>query len=216
MEELTLFGVQLINPEAFGTLLIKFAVDFVFAFIIIRVIYYRNNKKSEYLFTFFLFNVLIFFIASMLATVTLKTGFGFGLFAVFTMLRYRTETIEIKEMTFLFICTILGVINSLATSFGEIVFANLVIVTATYFLEIHWTGRFQGTMIINYDDIRLVNVNMKPALIEELENRTGLKVTNVEIVNINYLRDTADLRVFYERNTMQAVRPTNSVTQIAP
>ncbi len=202
METMELFGLKIIYLESFKQLLVKFAIDFIFAFSIIRVIYYRNNRKSEFLFTFFLFNILIFFISSMLASVELQTGFGFGLFAVFTMLRYRAQEIEIKEMAFLFICTILAVINSLATrSVGlvEVLFANTIILLATYFLEIQWFGRFQQNIIINYDTITHINVTKKQELIAELKVRTGLQVTDVEIVGINYLKDTADLRVFYEK-----------------
>lgn len=207
MDTLELFGLKIIYLESFKGLLIKFAIDFIFAFSIIKVIYYRNNRKSEFLFTFFLFNLLIFFISSMLATVELQTGFGFGLFAVFSILRYRTQEMEIKEMTFLFICTILAVINSLATrSVGlvEVMFANTVILVVTYFLEIQWFGRFQGNIVINYDTIAHINVAKKHELIEELKIRTGLQITDVEIIAINYLRDAADLRVFYEKGEAPA------------
>lgn len=170
--------------------------------IVIKGIYYRVNKKSEYLFTFIIFNILIFFVSSLLSSVKMKTGFAFGLFAVFSILRYRTEQIEIKEMTFLFISIILAVINSLVTSsvsLSEILLADFVIVAASYILEIAWLENYTASIPVKYENIELIQVGREKELIEDLKIRTGLPVKSYEIKGVSFISDTANLIVVYDK-----------------
>lgn len=202
MQEIIWNNIPIVNLEDFNLLIIRFALNFAFAFLIIKGIYYRVNKRSEYLFTFIIFNILIFFVTSLLSSVKIKTGFAFGLFAVFSILRYRTEQIEIREMTFLFISIILAVINSLITSkigIAEILFANIIIVAATYILEILWLENYTSSIPIKYENIELIQKGREKELIKDLSERTGLNVQSYEIKNVSFVNDTASLMVVYKK-----------------
>lgn len=188
------------DAESFYPLLFRFTLNIFFAYIIIDKIYYRLNKRRDFLFTFFIFNILIFFIASVLADVKIRTGFAFGLFAIFSILRYRTEQINIKEMSFLFTSIIIAVLNSLVTidvALTNILFANIVVVVLTYTLEKMWIKRYTRRMKLTYDSIQYLSEPDRAILFEEIEKRTGIKVKQVEIKNINYLKDSAELIVYY-------------------
>jgi hypothetical protein len=107
-----IFGIPLIDAKDFGKLLFKFAIDLCFLFITVRFIFYKHNRNKDYLFTFFMFNLMTFFICVLLRKVPMEMGFAMGLFAVFGILRYRTEALPIKEMTYLFIVIGLAMINA--------------------------------------------------------------------------------------------------------
>ncbi len=201
MEQIELFGVTVCNTQELYTLFFRFFLNLLFAFIVIKGIYHRINKRNEYLFTFFVFNVLIFFVSSLLSSIKLKTGFAFGLFAVFSILRYRTRQIDIKEMTFLFASIIIAVINSLVTSkvgLFEILFANISIVLAIFILESIWLKGFSASIPIIYENIDLVHANKREEMARDIQKRTGLPVKSFEIVKINLLRDTAEILVYYD------------------
>ncbi len=188
-----------INVPSFQLLLIRLILNSGFILLLTWGIYYKINKNTEYLFNFILFNILIFFVSSLLSKVELGTGFAFGLFAIFSILRYRTEPIPIKEMTFLFISIIVAIINSTVTSgvsFMEILFANMVIVLSTYVLEKRWLKNYKPYKTIIFESIELVHFDKKGELIEELEKRTGMKIVDVKVDKIDYLKDIANLKVF--------------------
>ena len=200
MEDIMIFDSLLINYKDFAILTIRFLINIFFASILIRGIYYPINRNREYLFTYFIFNVLIFFVASLLSSVKLKTGFAFGLFAVFSILRYRTRQIQIKEMTFLFIVIIMATINSTVTekiSYVEILFANIVIVILSFTLERIWLKNYKISRMITYEKIELIKPERHKELIEDLETRLGKKIAKIEIGRINFLRDTARILVFF-------------------
>ena len=122
-------------------LLIRFIMNLAFILLLIGCVYSPVKKKREYLFVFFNFNILIFFIASLLSKIKMETGFAFGLFAVFSIIRYRTKQIPIKEMTFLFISIILATINSMVTieiDFLTIFMANVMILLTSFIMEKIW------------------------------------------------------------------------------
>ncbi|MDC7223919.1 MAG: DUF4956 domain-containing protein [Spirochaetales bacterium] len=122
-------------------LFVRFLVNLLFLVFLIRRVYSPTKKDRKYPFVFFNFNILVFFIASFLSTIKMETGFAFGLFAIFSIIRYRTEQIPIKEMTFLFISIILATINSTVTreiDFFTIIIANIVILLSSYFMEKIW------------------------------------------------------------------------------
>ena len=201
MEELIIFGINLINIASFQILAVKFLINLVTISILIFGIYYPINKNSGYLFNFFILNILIFFVSSLLSNIKLQTGFAFGLFAIFSILRYRTETIPIKEMTFMFISIIIATINSSVTeglSHAEIMFANIVIILMTYIMERFWLRKYKPSKIIEFEIIELIHQNRRTELISELEKRIGQKISDVEIESINFLKDTAVLKVYME------------------
>jgi len=181
-------------------LLFKFSLDVVVLFVLIRLIYYPIHRKKDYLFTYFIFNILIFFLCILLNSVKLSIGFAFGLFAIFGVLRYRTEQISIKDMTYLFAVITIAVINSLASkkvSIAELVFTDGMILVVTYALEHLWLTRHEAMKELIYERIDLIKPGDRSALYADLQERLGVKVSRVEIGRIDLLRDTAMMRVFY-------------------
>jgi hypothetical protein len=194
-----LFGMPVFHDDLWE-LLFKFGLNAMVLFVLIRVIYYPIHRKKDYLFTYFLFNVLIFFLCVLLNSVKLSIGFAFGLFAIFGVLRYRTEQISIKDMTYLFAVITIAVINSLASkkvSIAELVFTDGMILLMTYALEHLWLTRHEAMKQLIYERIELIKPQNRQALFADLHDRLGVKVSRVEIGRIDLLKDTAQLRVFY-------------------
>jgi hypothetical protein len=186
--------------EDLWELLFKFSIDLVVLFVLIRVIYYPIHRKKDHLFTYFLFNILIFFLCVLLNNVKLSTGFAFGLFAVFSVLRYRTEQISIKDMTYLFAVIALAVINALVSkkiSLAELVFTDGMILLMTYVLEHLWLTRHEAMRFVNYEKIDLIRPEKRAELYADLKLRLGINVNRIEVGKIDLLRDTVQLRVFY-------------------
>lgn len=191
--------MRLFHPDMWE-LLFKFGVDMLVLFILIRLIYYPIHRKKDYLFTYFLFNTLIFFLCILLNSVKLSIGFAFGLFAIFGILRYRTEQISIKDMTYLFSVIALAVINALASkkvSIAELAFTDGMILLVTYALEHLWLTRHEAVRDVIYERIALIRPQEQAALHADLQERLGIRVSRVEVGRVDLLRDTAQLRVFY-------------------
>ena len=195
-----LFGIDLYDSKDLIKLLFKFSVDLLFLFIIVRVIYYRIKDEKDYVFTFFMFNILTFFICFLLRKVPMEMGFALGLFAVFGILRYRTEAIPIRQMTYLFIVIGLSMINSLANksiSWLEILLANGIITIITYLIDRVWFSTIEQTKTILYENIELIKPENEQELIEDLKQRTGLQIVAVKIDKVDFLRDTAQIKIYY-------------------
>ena len=184
-----------------SNLIIRFGFNLSVAFIIIKLIYQRDHNNNDFVFTYFMFNSLIFFFASILGSITINMGFAFGLFAVFAILRYRTDPIPIKEMTYLFIVITIGVINALSgdeVSFGALLFTNTALVGLTYFLEIYWQNNLLASMNIDYEKIENVKPENHEALLADLKERTGLNIQDFQLSRMNFLRDTARIKIYYK------------------
>ena len=195
-----LFGIDLYDSKDLVKLLFKFSIDLLFLFIIVRVIYYRIKDEKDYVFTFFMFNILTFFICFLLRKVPMEMGFALGLFAVFGILRYRTEAIPIRQMTYLFIVIGLSMINSLANksiSWLEILLANAIITIITYLIDRVWFSAIEQTKTILYENIELIKPENEQELIEDLKKRTGLQIVAVKIDKVDFLRDTAQIKIYY-------------------
>ncbi len=197
----TLFGIQLVNFNDLGYLLLKFATDLFFVLIIIRFIFYSRYKNREYVFSTLLINIAIFLICFLMATIKLKIGFAFGLFAVFSIIRYRTEAIPIREMTYLFVAIIIAVINALSgttISYAELILANMIIMLTTYFVENNFLHKKEFIKTIKYEKIELIRPENYDRLIADLKERTGFNVKRADIDSINFMNDTATLKILYE------------------
>ena len=195
-----LFGIDLYDFKDLVKLLFKFSIDLLFLFIIVRVIYYRIKEEKDYVFTFFMFNILTFFICFLLRKVPMEMGFALGLFAVFGILRYRTEAIPIRQMTYLFIVIGLSMINSLANksiSWLEILLANAIITIITYLIDRVWFSTIELTKTILYEKIELIKPENEQELIEDLKQRTGLQIVAVKVDKVDFLRDTAQIKIYY-------------------
>ena len=195
-----LFGIDIYDSKDLIKLLFKFSIDLFFLFFIVRIIYYRTKDEKDYVFTFFMFNILTFFICFLLRKVPMEMGFALGLFAVFGILRYRTEAIPIRQMTYLFIVIGLSMINSLANksiSWMEILLANSIITIITYLIDRVWFSTIEQTKSILYEKIDLIKPENEQNLIEDLKLRTGLNITSVKIEKVDFLRDTAQITIYY-------------------
>ncbi len=200
---LKLFGAELINGSDFLELIIRFSFNLLINIIIIRYIYYRTTNRKNYLFTYILISISVFFICYLLENVKLELGFALGLFAIFGIIRYRTMPIPIREMTYLFVIIGVSVINALANkkiSYAELVFTNVAIVFIVWGLERLWLLKHESSKRITYEKIELIKPENHQLLKEDLEKRTGLKITRIEIGSINFLRDTAKVIIYYYNN----------------
>ena len=190
-------------------LLPSLALNLVVGFTIIGFIYYPGHRsKQEYVFTFFVFNILIFFISGLLRDVQLTIGFGFGLLAVFSTLRYRTERMPIRETTFLFICISMPFINQLFLStriaFGELVAVNVFIVSAIFVLDRRWGVYYEEERKVLYEKIDLIKPENYDLLLDDLRQRTGLKIKRCVVNEINFMRDVASITIYYDDPTQPA------------
>lgn len=177
-----------------------FLLNFVVALIIVRFIYYPRTKDKRFVFTFLAFNMIIYFVLSLMVSIQLGIGVGFGLFAIFSVLRYRTDPMPIREMTYLFIILALPVMNStgmLESSWPQLMLANSMVILVLWLLEREWGFRYEVSKHITYEKIELVPPTRRAEMIADLEARTGLKVKKVNVGKIDFLRDTAELQVFF-------------------
>ena len=200
LDSIEFLGTPLFDPEDFLQLIVKTVFNLIIITVIIRYIYYPVTKNKDYLFTYFLISMTVFLLCVLLDSVKLQLGFALGLFAIFGIIRYRTDPIAIKEMTYLFLVIGISVVNALSNkkiSHAELVFANLMIVFITYGMEKLWLLKHQSRKNITYEKIELILPERREELIADLKARTGIDVIRVEIRRIDFLRDTANLRIFY-------------------
>ena len=193
-------GAPIFDGENFWKLITKTVFNLVIITAIIRYIYYPVTKNKEYLFTYFLISLTVFLLCVLLDSVKLQLGFALGLFAIFGIIRYRTDPIPIKEMTYLFLVIGISVVNALANkkiSHAELVFANLLIVFIAFGMERLWLLKPELRKNIIYEKIELIIPERREELIADLKERTGINIIRVEVRRIDFLKDTANLRVFY-------------------
>lgn len=186
-------------------LVIRVVIDLTSVLLLLRLVYLPNYKKRELFFTFTVFNVVIFLICFLLNKVELSMGAAFGLFAVFSMLRYRTEEISIKDMTYLFLVIAIGLINAVtkikdASDIYEyllLVLLNVGILSLTFLMESSLFFKKENSKIINYEKIDLMHADSKDVLLGDLKKRTGLNIQRVTILKIDFVNDTAQLKIYY-------------------
>ena len=192
VETFSLF--EKLSPKFF----MRLAVNFISMLVLVRLIYFPTHKSREFFFTFFIFNLVIFLITFLLNKVEMSLGAAFGLFAVFTMLRYRTEGISFKDMTYLFLVIAIGLINAVGKGgWDELLLINFIILTFTYLLESNMLMKRENSKIIEYDDIELIKPERRAELMQDLEARTGIKINRIHISEVNFLRDTAVITIYY-------------------
>ena len=195
-----LFNIDIINIEDFLELVMRFTFNIIVTLLIVRYIYYPKTKRRDYLFTFILIATVVFLMCFLLESVKLQLGFALGLFAVFGIIRYRTTTIPIKEMTYLFIVIGLSVVNALSNkkvSYAELLFTNMAVFVLTYIIENLKTLENESFTIVFHEKINLVKPQSKQELVADLEERLGIKISRIEISNMDYLKDTAKIYVYF-------------------
>jgi len=184
----------------FYKLVFRLIINLVFITIIIRYLYYPITKRKDYLFTYYLIGMITFFLCFGLKKLDIDTGMGLGLFAIFGIIRYRTNPIDIKEMTYLFLIIGLSVFNSLASnkiSVAEMGLINTSVVVLTYGLEYLWLVKHLTRKTIIYERIDLIVPDKYDDMLADLEKRTGLSINRFDIGKINFLDDTAQVRIYY-------------------
>ena len=199
-EVIKFFGVKLLDMKDFSRLLVRFLFNLLFVVLLVRGVYYPAQRRKDFLFSYISLGMIIFLLCYVLVDVDMDTGFAFGLFAIFGIIRYRTDASPIKEMTYLFMAIGISVLNALSgskVSYAELAFANLAVVVAAYGLEKVWLLRHEESKVIVYEKIELVKTQNHEALIEDIQDRTGINVNRVEVGKVDFLRDTANVTIFY-------------------
>ena len=195
-------GIEILDFSNLLELLGRFSLNLIVILILVRWLYFSTTKRKDYLFTYILISTIVFLLCFLLANVMLQIGFALGLFAIFGIIRYRTNTMPIKEMTYLFLIIGISVINALsgtAASISEIIFTNFIVIFITYGLEKRWLLKHESSKNIIYEKISLIKPENYIELIEDLQLRTGIKmISRVEIGEIDFLRDICHLKIFFE------------------
>ncbi len=200
LDSFEFLGTPIFDSEDFFKMIAKTAFNLAIITIIVRYIYYPITRNKDYLFTYLLISMTVFILCILLDNVKLQLGFALGLFAIFGIIRYRTDPIAIKEMTYLFLVIGISVVNALSNkkiSYAELIFANLLIVFLTYGLERIWLLRHESRKNIIYEKIDLIKPENKDKLMADLKERTGIDIIRVEIRRVDFLKDIANIRIFY-------------------
>ena len=194
-------GIEFIDIPGFVEFVLRFAFNIGVISVLIRWLYYSTSKRKEYLFTYILISTVVFLLCYLLESVTLQIGFALGLFAIFGIIRYRTNPIPIKEMTYLFLVIGVSVINALTTtisSLAEILFANFIIIFITWGLEKLWLLKHESSKLIIYEKTNLITPDKHEELLNDLQTRTGIsKINRIEIGKIDFLKDVCEITVYY-------------------
>ena len=207
----TFMGLDLINIPGLIEMITRFLLNLVVVWIIAHYFYYPKSQRRDYYFTFMLISVSIFMLIYLMDGSKMKIGAALGLFAVFGILRYRTESVPIREMTYLFFLVALSVVNGMAAklSLVELLVANLIFIISVAACESNLLAKHVSCKFVKYDNIKLIVPERREEMIADLEKRLGLKVIKVEIGSIDFLRDAALIKVFYkgtlDSNTAESV-----------
>jgi hypothetical protein len=199
-KDFRIMEIELFDTDFYDYIL-RYAFNLLVAFILLKFIYKSDKKNRNYSFTYYVFNTLIFFLCYLMNNVKLDLGFAFGLFAVFSILRYRTNSIPMKEMTYLFLVIGIAVINALTTkkvSFVELLFTNTAILAVTFFLERLWYKEGFSERVVEYEKIDNIKPENNDKMLEDLRERTGLDIREFEILQVDFVRDLARIKIFFK------------------
>jgi len=201
LNKIIFLGVEILDLNNLIELLLRFSLNLGVILILVRWLYYKTTRRKDYLFTYVLISSVIFLLCFILESVKLQIGFALGLFAIFGIIRYRTDQMPIREMTYLFVVIGISVINALTNkkvSLAELLFTNAAIVFITYGFEKVWLLRHESAKLVTYEKIDLIKPDRYNDLIEDLQLRTGIsKINRVEVGKIDFLRDTCRLTIYY-------------------
>lgn len=207
-EGFKLFGMKLINVEDFTSLLVRFSLNLIIIIGIVIGLYAKTSRRKDFYFSYIAISMAIFLLCFLLANVKMELGFALGLFAVFSIIRYRTDSIPIKEMTYLFVIIAVSVINALANkkiSYVELLTTNLLIVGGLYILEKILNLRQELSYRIIYEKIENVQKGREEELMADLKLRTGIDIKRFEVRRIDFLRDIAIIYIFFDINGRKKV-----------
>lgn len=220
VNQLSFLGVPLCDTQNLIHLLMRFAFNLIVAWIIVRFCYYRKSQRRDYVLTFMLFSSAMFMLIFLMENVNLQIGLTLGLFAIFGVIRYRTETVPVREMTYLFVVIATSVINGLALniSYAELFVADILIVGIMWLLESRLLLRHTSAKLVLYERIDLIVPERREEMIADLEQRLGIKIEKVEVGHVDFLRDVAFVKVYYmlsegEQNTIDNITKPNQFIQ---
>ena len=196
----TFQSIEWIDAPALLEMICRFLLNIVMVWIVVHFFYYPKSRRRDYYFTFLLFAVSIFMLIYLMDGAKMKIGAALGLFAVFGIIRYRTESVPIREMTYLFFLVALSVVNGMAQklSIAELAVANIIFVIAVSIAESNLLAKHVSCKYVRYDNIALITPEKRDEMIADLEKRLGVKVTNVEVGSIDFLKDSALIKVYYK------------------
>ena len=181
-------------------LLLAFLINIISILVVVRGLYYPKCKRGEFFFTYVLIAISTFMLIYLLGDVKLKAGIALGLFAIFSIIRYRTEQVAIREMTYLFIIIAISAINGLTVSelsYGEVLIINALFIISIWLCESKLFLNHYSYKVIKYDNVNLISEDKREELIADLEKRTGLKIEKVEVGSIDFLKDAAIVKMYY-------------------
>lgn len=184
-------------------LIIRFLINTIVIFTAVHFIYARSSRRKDFYFSYLAIGVVVFFLCFLLNSVELELGFALGLFAIFGIIRYRTDAIPIKEMTYLFIIIGISVVNALINishCFFEAVFTNAVILGGLWLLEKILMLKAEQSIVLIYEKIDNIHKDKEDILLQDLKSRTGIDIRHYKIQKIDYLRDIAEIILFFNGN----------------
>ncbi|MBO5272704.1 MAG: DUF4956 domain-containing protein [Muribaculaceae bacterium] len=188
--------------QDFITLLCRCFFNMAIVWFIIHFLYYSKSQRRDYYFTFMLISLSIFFLIFLLGGEKIKVGFALGLFAIFGIIRYRTESMQVREMTYLFVIIAISVINALAgSSYLVLATSNVIFILTIWICEGNTWLKHTSCKTVQYDKINLITPDKREELMEDLKKRLGLNIVKVEVGAVDFLRDMAVLKVYYKPQT---------------
>jgi hypothetical protein len=179
---------------------VRYALNLIVTFVLIRTFYYARHKNKDFVFTFFLFNSVLFLICFLLSSTKIELGFSFGLFAIFSIFRYRTVTVPVREMGYFFLTVTVGIINALANLSDTLLLlmiCNLLILILTYILDGNLGLEHESFEEINYDRMDLIQPEKRTEMLRNLRERTGLSIHRVKFQKIDFAKNVVNLHAYY-------------------
>lgn len=210
MDLLNILGINLPQLENFSMLVIRFVFNLVATSFVV-LLYARISRRKEFYFSYFAISVAVFLLVFLLENVKLELGFALGLFAIFGIIRYRTDTIPPKEMTYLFVVIAVSVINALSKGYIgyiELALVNLLLVGVLWALEKILMLRQEDSLLVIYENIENLHKDKEKELLEDLRKRTGIKIKRYKIEKIDFLRDVAQITIVFDVNGQTTKRET--------
>jgi hypothetical protein len=196
---ITFLDVNIFDSDIYK-LIFRFILNMTVLTAVIRYVYYAKTPRSNYVFTFYMISIISFVIVFALKKMNIDTGMGLGLFAIFGIIRYRTNPLRVREMTYLFIAIGLSVVNGLSgkqVSYAELLFINVIVVAIVYVMDIKVFVNLENSKTIVYEKIENIKPQNAQALKDDLEERTGLQINRVSVGKVDFLKDVAEIKIFY-------------------
>ncbi len=198
---------NLVDMAEFMPLMFRFVINTLAVWVITHWLYFPKSRRREYYFTFMLIGFSIFFLINLLGSAKVRIEFALGLFAIFGIIRYRTESMPVREMTYLFMIIALSVINGLSGSldWAQLAVVNVLFIGVTFVFENIKVKGSMAVKMIQYDRIELIKPDKREELLADLKERTGLEIVKVEIGGIDFLRDMSVIKVYYHSDEASTV-----------